>query len=143
MVQHCMVCFMLNLENLLTTQKPESFGSEQPMPPAQIASPIRTGETPESRATMGAMMDDVVTSATVVEPCAALNIWLIAKQTTINRRPAEVPVQPDMLSTSALPMPVALMTEPNAPPAPVMMNMAPACSPHLLMSSEKLVRICP
>ena len=93
----------------MTTQKPESLGSEQPIPPAHIASPINIGETPDSWDTMGAIMDDVVTSATVVDPCAALNIWLIAKQTTINRRPAEVPVHPDMLSTRTFPIPVALM----------------------------------
>ena len=47
-VQHCIVCFTLNRENLLTTQKPESLGSEQPIPPAHIASPITIGETPDS-----------------------------------------------------------------------------------------------
>ena len=55
------------LLNRFTTQNPESFGSDSPTPPAQIARPTRTGETPSSN-TIGPIILDVVTSATVVDP---------------------------------------------------------------------------
>src|SRR5690625_21998 len=54
-------------ENLLTTQNPESLGSESPIPPAQMASPSRIGEAPSSKA-MGPRTVDAVISASVVFP---------------------------------------------------------------------------
>ncbi len=56
-------------KNLEIAQKPESFGSESPMPPAQIAIAQRIGDTPDVAAAL-AMIADVVVRATVVEPCA-------------------------------------------------------------------------
>ena len=53
--------------NLLITQKPESFGSERPTEPKQIARPTSTGEAPID-AMEGATIADVVTRATVAEP---------------------------------------------------------------------------
>ena len=60
-----------NFPKRLITQKPESFGRESPMPPAQIASAASSGDTPSRPVTTGAKIAAVVTSATVVEPCAA------------------------------------------------------------------------
>ena len=56
-------------KNLEIAQKPESFGSESPMPPAQIAIAQRIGDTPDVAAAL-AMIADVGVRATVVEPCA-------------------------------------------------------------------------
>lgn len=53
--------------NLEITQNPESFGSENPIPPAQIARPTRIGDAPDAAIALP-RIDDVVTRATVVEP---------------------------------------------------------------------------
>ena len=66
-----------NLLNRLITQKPESVGSDRPMPPAQMARDTRIGDTVAIPAKIGAKIADVVTSATVVEPWAARSTWLI------------------------------------------------------------------
>ena len=63
MVHDWKVCLMENPEKRLTTQKPESFGSDMPMPPAQMARPTRTGETTPSFTTSGARRAEVVMSA--------------------------------------------------------------------------------
>lgn len=57
------------LKNLLIAQNPESFGSDNPIPPAQIAIAHNIGETPET-AIVDPSMDAVVKRVTVVEPCA-------------------------------------------------------------------------
>lgn len=45
-VQQRKVSGMLILLNLLIDQNPESFGSDSPTPPAQMATAARTGEVP-------------------------------------------------------------------------------------------------
>lgn len=49
------------------TQKPESFGNEKHILPQQIASPTRTGLSPDDT-NMGPKIDEAVTAATVAEP---------------------------------------------------------------------------
>ena len=66
-VQPLIVSVTLIWKNLEIAQKPESFGSERPIPPAQIAIAQRIGDTPEPAAAL-AMIAAVVVSATVVEP---------------------------------------------------------------------------
>ena len=61
-VQACNVCVTVNFPNRDTTQKPESFGNERPIPPAQIASPRRIGDTPSSPI-IGPRILEVVTNA--------------------------------------------------------------------------------
>ena len=51
----------LNLLKRLTTQKPESLGSDKPMPPAHIARPTSTEEAPAIPETIGPMIAEVVT----------------------------------------------------------------------------------
>ena len=72
-VQDSIVLVIEKFENLFTTQKPESLGRESPIPPAQIASPTRIGETPRLGA-IGPKIEEAVTKATVVDPCAARRI---------------------------------------------------------------------
>ena len=66
-VQAFMVCGKVKPENLLTTQKPESFGNDKPTAPQQIAKPTRTGDAPTAEID-GATIAAVVTNATVAEP---------------------------------------------------------------------------
>ena len=55
------------LKNLLIAQKPESLGSDKPIPPAHIAIAQSTGDT-ELAAIVPPNIDAVVISATVVDP---------------------------------------------------------------------------
>lgn len=66
-VQPLIVSVTLIWKNLEIAQKPESFGSDRPIPPAQIAIAHKIGDTPEFAAAL-AMIAAVVVSATVVEP---------------------------------------------------------------------------
>ena len=66
-VQAFIVCGKVKPENLLTTQKPESFGRDKPTAPQQIVKPTSTGEAPTALID-GATIAAVVTSATVAEP---------------------------------------------------------------------------
>lgn len=68
-------------KNLEIAQKPESLGSERPIPPAHIAIAQSIGETPDAIAAF-AIIADVVVSATVVEPCAQRSTCAITKQRT-------------------------------------------------------------
>lgn len=68
-VQPRIVSDTLILKKRLIAQKPESFGRENPMPPAHIAIAQSTLETPLD-AIVGPRIEAVVISATVVEPCA-------------------------------------------------------------------------
>ena len=69
------------LKNLLIAQNPESFGSDNPIPPAHIAIAHNTGET-ELATIVPPNIDAVVISATVVEPCAQRIICDIKKQSS-------------------------------------------------------------
>ena len=108
----------------MITQKPESLGSDRPMPPAQIARDTRIGDTVAIPAKIGAKIADVVTSATVVDPWAARSTWLITNAATIMAMPAPS-VIPAIPPTSFSPIPVRLMIAPKAPPAPVIARMMP------------------
>lgn len=66
-VQPLIVSVTLIWKNLEIAQKPESFGSERPIPPAHTAIAHKIGDTPEFAAAL-AMIAAVVVSATVVEP---------------------------------------------------------------------------
>ena len=66
-VQPLIVSVTLMWKKREIAQKPESFGSERPIPPAQIAIAQRIGDTPEPAAAL-AMIAAVVVSATVVDP---------------------------------------------------------------------------
>ncbi len=66
-VQPLIVSVTLIWKKREIAQKPESFGSERPIPPAQIAIAHKIGDTPEVAAAL-AMIAAVVVSATVVEP---------------------------------------------------------------------------
>ena len=69
------------LKNRLIAQNPESFGSERPIPPAQIAIAHRIGDTPPDAIVLD-IMAAVVIRATVVEPCAQRMICAIRKHST-------------------------------------------------------------
>lgn len=69
------------LKNLLIAQKPESFGRESPIPPAQIAMAHKIGDTPLVAIVLD-IIAAVVISATVVEPCAQRIICAIRKHST-------------------------------------------------------------
>lgn len=66
-VQAFIVCGKVKPENLLTTQKAESFGRDKPTAPQQIAKPTSTGDAPTALID-GATIAAVVTNATVDEP---------------------------------------------------------------------------
>ena len=66
-VQPLIVSVTLMWKKREIAQKPESFGSERPIPPAHTAIAQRIGDTPEFAAAC-AMIAAVVVSATVVEP---------------------------------------------------------------------------
>ena len=68
-------------KNLLIAQKPESFGRESPIPPAQIAIAHKIGDTPQVAMVLDKIAA-VVISATVVEPCAQRIICAITKHNT-------------------------------------------------------------
>lgn len=68
-------------KNLLIAQKPESFGKDKPIPPAQMAIAHRIGETPHVAMVLDKIAA-VVIRATVVEPCAQRIICAIRKQST-------------------------------------------------------------
>lgn len=72
-------------------QKEESFGIHKPMPPAQTASPARTGEVPVA-AMSGAMTAAVVTKDTVIEPSPILSTWVRIKASTISGIPKDCSV---------------------------------------------------
>lgn len=69
MVQPRMVSLTSIRKKRLIAQKPESFGRERPIPPAQMAMAQRTGETEEA-AMVELRIAAVVIRETVVEPCA-------------------------------------------------------------------------
>ena len=93
------VSFKSMWKKFVIAQKPESFGSESPIPPAHTAIAHRIGDTPElieAVATIAA----VVVSAVVVEPVAQRKTWEITKHiiSTGILKPIKVPV-----ITSAIP----------------------------------------
>ena len=75
--------------------------------------------SPVVAATVGASSPAVVVSATVAEPCATRSAVEIRKAATISGIPSD-----SRLPASAWPMPLALSTPPNMPPAPVTRMMA-------------------
>ena len=92
------------------------------MPPQQMARPTRTGEAPSWEAT-GASTAEAVTMETVMEPRPMRRHWLMRKPSRMTGM-----LQLCMTSTMAVLMPLAPMTAPNAPPAPMMARMEPTDS---------------
>ena len=110
-------------ERFVQTQKPESLTCPIPIPPERQAIAIQTGCT----ATLAAIVDIIVMDvipATVPEPCATrkINPMKYAKRRTVITEPLPILI----VSISALPMFVLLITLPKAPPAPVIARATPA-----------------
>ena len=105
-----------------------------PAPIARTAKALSVMETKPKVSNSGAMMADVVIIATVDDPWAVLSTVEIAK--AIKRPPT--PVLDSKLMIDAIS--IVLRIAPNAPPAPVISTIAPAClnasGTHSFFSSE-------
>ena len=78
----------------------------------------------ESQQANGASNELVMITADVVEPCAVFKIAAIAYP--VNRKTIPLTCELDMYSFKITSMPLDLITEPNAPPAPVIKRIVPA-----------------
>src|SRR5699024_6902044 len=101
------------LAKRLTTQNPESLGSERPIPPAQIANPSSNGDAPKSAA-IGPNTVEAVISAKVVFPSVARRIC--ENKNASNKIGI---LQPVITSTKYSPIPLLFKIAPKLPPAPL------------------------
>ena len=119
------VIFAGIFENLVITQKYESFACDIIMEPAPIASMVNSLPLLLARPSMGsigATIEAAVIIATVDDPCAVFKIDAMAKG-IISPSPVVLKAKPALVPT-----PVSFIILPNMPPAAVTIRIGPAFS---------------